>query len=825
MASADQEPEKSRPPYQGSMRRMVRDGYGHYLYPNTFFRYEGEWKDGKKHGHGKLLFKDGSYYDGEFVDGEIIGMGQRYWSSSGNIYSGQFVLGELHGHGVMIYKEGGKYEGEFYQGMREGHGSLTDKNGQVYQGAFHENKKHGVGQMVFNNGDSYEGDWILDQRQGHGVMHYADGSIYKVSGRRGWPQPSRPLTCSGTSRSAAVSRRDLGLGPSLWGAPSPASLRVRRGLGKAWGQNLHREEATRRNPCQASLRMRVAFPAPSRTERRDQRAASFPARRERHSGARAFGPESERGNVGGGTLQLGGKRGVWLPGSPSHLCAVSLREAGRGRRHRLRPGEQALPWRPCQPMSHLIAQGRRSCVNPGSGELLPLILYLLTCLPCPFPRTPRGGSFPGLSPVPQTSGPEDDRMLRHQQGPSRDSGSSSPQPLAALPRPKPRDPHPAQPLGPLARRSASSAGPTEARAPDAGRMAQPPGAAARAQPRKPATTGPEQAAAASRVLAAQGAALGPGPRRSPASPARRRQAAARPIIRNRGRLDRNRAAPRGGEQGREGPGRERKGEKGRSALGQWRNNVFNGQGLMIHCSGIIYDGLWINGYPATQASKIVILGPTVIKMVQGSSITLKVQLQTDDGEVVRSESGRALKIWAGVRYVQLSAFSNLSFFKVTGDAEVKPIQTPFGFECIAYPLTLPASGEPEMGSSKSEHPEDDLCFQKEDLEPESLLESLLYRAKDDPDDQDEESQLTSSPGNQTFSSPHYQQVNHGYAEFHNVSLAAPPPEYHPIMFLDSIPNKNEDQQPQDAECLDNTGNPEKRSPQSRYTGGQIRVSA
>ncbi|XP_051844732.1 MORN repeat-containing protein 1 isoform X3 [Antechinus flavipes] len=392
MASPNKEPDKSRSPYQGSMRGMVRDGYGHYLYQNAFFRYEGEWKDGKKHGHGKLLFKDGSYYDGEFVDGEIFGMGQRYWSSTGNTYTGQFVLGELHGHGVMIYKEGGKYEGEFYQGMREGPGTLTDKNGQVYQGTFHENKKHGVGQMTFNNGDNYEGDWILDQRQGHGVMHYADGSIYK---------------------------------------------------------------------------------------------------------------------------------------------------------------------------------------------------------------------------------------------------------------------------------------------------------------------------------------------------------------------------------------------------GQWRNNVFNGQGLMIHCSGIIYDGLWINGYPATQASKIVILGPTVIEMVQGSSITLKVQLQTDDGEVVRSESGRALKIWAGVRYVQLSAFSNFCFFKVTGDAEVKPIQTPFGFDCIAYPLTLPAPGDPEMGASKSEHPEDDSCFQKEDLEPESLLESLLYRAKDDPDDQD-----------------------------------APPPEYHPIMFLDNIPNEEEDQQSQEAESSDNTEDLEE-PPESR----------
>lgn len=34
-------------------------------------------------GHGKLLFKDGSYYEGEFVDGEIMGEGCRLWVSSG----------------------------------------------------------------------------------------------------------------------------------------------------------------------------------------------------------------------------------------------------------------------------------------------------------------------------------------------------------------------------------------------------------------------------------------------------------------------------------------------------------------------------------------------------------------------------------------------------------------------------------------------------------------------------------------------------------------------------------------------------------------------
>uniref|UniRef100_F6U2Z7 MORN repeat containing 1 n=1 Tax=Monodelphis domestica TaxID=13616 RepID=F6U2Z7_MONDO len=110
--------------------------------------------------------------------------------------------------------------------------------------------------------------------------------------------------------------------------------------------------------------------------------------------------------------------------------------------------------------------------------------------------------------------------------------------------------------------------------------------------------------------------------------------------------------------------------------GQWRNGVFNGQGLMIHCSGTIYDGLWINGYPTTQASKIVILGPEMVSVIQGSSITLRVQLQTQDGEIAESETGRVLKIEAGVRYVQLQDFSYFSFFKVTGDAEVKPIQTP-----------------------------------------------------------------------------------------------------------------------------------------------------
>ncbi|XP_054955100.1 MORN repeat-containing protein 1 isoform X13 [Pan paniscus] len=179
MAAAGEGTPSSRGPRRDPPRRPPRDGYGVYVYPNSFFRYEGEWKAGRKHGHGKLLFKDGSYYEGAFVDGEIMGEGRRHWAGSGDTFSGQFVLGEPQGYGVMEYKAGGCYEGEVSHGMREGHGFLVDRDGQVYQGSFHDNKRHGPGQMLFQNGDKYDGDWVRDRRQGHGVLRGADGSTYE----------------------------------------------------------------------------------------------------------------------------------------------------------------------------------------------------------------------------------------------------------------------------------------------------------------------------------------------------------------------------------------------------------------------------------------------------------------------------------------------------------------------------------------------------------------------------------------------------------------------------------------------------------------------
>ncbi|CAO2590241.1 MORN repeat-containing protein 1 [Lemmus lemmus] len=291
-------------PRPHSSRRPPRDGYGVYVYPNSFFRYEGEWKGGKTHGHGKLLFKDGSYYEGEFVDGEITGEGYQHWAWSGQ-------------------------------------GFLEDQDGQVYQGSFHDNKRHGRGQMIFKNGDKYEGDWVRDQRQGHGVLCCADGSTYE---------------------------------------------------------------------------------------------------------------------------------------------------------------------------------------------------------------------------------------------------------------------------------------------------------------------------------------------------------------------------------------------------GQWHSDVFSGLGRLAHCSGVTYCGMFINGHPAEQAKKIVVLGPEVLEVPQGCPFTLNVQLQQDDGEIAKSESGRMLKISAGVRYVQLPAYSEVSFFKMDEDHKETPIQTPFGFQCISYPLSISKSWGPESGSTMESARANTLLPKKDS---ESVLDSGAFHGQGD----------------------------------------------------------------------------------------------
>ncbi|KAM7083729.1 LOW QUALITY PROTEIN: MORN repeat-containing protein 1 [Ciconia maguari] len=152
----------------------------------------------------KLFFKDESYYEGKFVNGDIMGNGFKYWALTGapvtityplkkpnvapernfscfclflyrNTYSGQFVFGKLHGHEILQYKEGGKYEGELFYGMREELRAIK----------------------IWIE-DHYEGAWILDKCQGHGILPCAVGTVYEGQWRNDiFNERGTIVNCSG----------------------------------------------------------------------------------------------------------------------------------------------------------------------------------------------------------------------------------------------------------------------------------------------------------------------------------------------------------------------------------------------------------------------------------------------------------------------------------------------------------------------------------------------------------------------------------------------------------------------------------------------------
>ncbi|CAF0851752.1 unnamed protein product [Didymodactylos carnosus] len=165
--------------YHGETHQNLRSGFGVYRYSNPFFRYEGTWKKGKKHGYGKLLMNDGSYYQGEFSDGEIIGQGTRYFATTRNTYVGHFYYGEMDGHGRLRYGNGDCFEGEFKCNKREGEGSFLSSKKELYNGVWHDNLRHGQGIQTYSDNSKYDGDWLADKRHGHGKLTRPDGFVYE----------------------------------------------------------------------------------------------------------------------------------------------------------------------------------------------------------------------------------------------------------------------------------------------------------------------------------------------------------------------------------------------------------------------------------------------------------------------------------------------------------------------------------------------------------------------------------------------------------------------------------------------------------------------
>ena len=71
-------------------------------------KYEGEFKDGKKHGRG-IYYESGRVeYDGEFKDGKMHGQVTKYYKNGNKEYEGKYKDDKMHGQGTYYYENGKK---------------------------------------------------------------------------------------------------------------------------------------------------------------------------------------------------------------------------------------------------------------------------------------------------------------------------------------------------------------------------------------------------------------------------------------------------------------------------------------------------------------------------------------------------------------------------------------------------------------------------------------------------------------------------------------------------------------------------------------------
>uniref|UniRef100_A0ACD5X496 Uncharacterized protein n=1 Tax=Avena sativa TaxID=4498 RepID=A0ACD5X496_AVESA len=168
----------------------IPEGTGRYVWSGSSCVYDGGWRQGMRHGHGRTLWPPGAVYEGEYSAGYMDGEGtyvagpDSSWSS----YKGGWKLDRKHGHGVQTYCNGDVCEGPWVQGQMEGDGCrYMWANGSTYVGAMRNGLMSGKGVLTWSaTGDSFQGNWLDGAMHGHGLYTWKDGGCYVGTWTRGF---------------------------------------------------------------------------------------------------------------------------------------------------------------------------------------------------------------------------------------------------------------------------------------------------------------------------------------------------------------------------------------------------------------------------------------------------------------------------------------------------------------------------------------------------------------------------------------------------------------------------------------------------------------
>ncbi len=113
--------------------------------------YEGDIKNGKRHGMGVFVYKTGATYNGQWQEDSLCGLGTLVYPNKTTLNGKWYTKhGDLKWfEGTVKYRTGNRYEGSCHyvkkmkSYVRSGHGKLICKNGDIYDGHWQCNNKDG----------------------------------------------------------------------------------------------------------------------------------------------------------------------------------------------------------------------------------------------------------------------------------------------------------------------------------------------------------------------------------------------------------------------------------------------------------------------------------------------------------------------------------------------------------------------------------------------------------------------------------------------------------------------------------------------------------
>lgn len=117
--------------------------------------YTGQRLNNKKHGFGRIEFRDSSGYEGNWKDDNMHGQGTLYYPGGIKAYEGALVDNRFHGFGHLQGANVKSFAGPWnYKDLRG-----IDGYWVRYDGDFQLDKRHGYGILYLVNGEKWAGEF------------------------------------------------------------------------------------------------------------------------------------------------------------------------------------------------------------------------------------------------------------------------------------------------------------------------------------------------------------------------------------------------------------------------------------------------------------------------------------------------------------------------------------------------------------------------------------------------------------------------------------------------------------------------------------------